>query len=250
MSALAQAIVIASVLAGSPARGRAQERPAPRAPFESALPPRPLVQQELSGLAADGAHKEKAWTEEHRERRRALLKNPAWKRLSRTRRKAILNGLAEELRARKAGWREAVQARRLAILRDSDRRAMSHSERAGLWALQARLQEKQSRLREEYAFGRAALIKELESRPVSAADKAADLHELEAELRRLEVRLNDAFWDERCGSLPDEGARAGSRDKTGIGGGHESEKGRSQEQAGGRAGAEDAQGAARLGTGG
>ena len=233
MSALARAILVASALAVAPARGRAEDRPALQ----------PLDRQELSELAADGDHKEKVWAAEYRERRRALLKSPAWELLSRARRKAILGGLSAEFRARMTRWRDESRARELAIRGDSDRAALSPSEKVRLWALRSRLQDQRSFLREDYAFQRAALTKGLESRPTTEADKAAELDELERRREDSEIRLDDAFWQGRQ-------REAWLHDAVRVGGGHEREEWRFQAPVGKRAGAEDAQGAARLGTGG
>lgn len=234
MSALARAILVATALAAAPARGRAEERPALQ----------PIDRQELSELAADGDHKEKVWAAEYRERRRALLKSPAWEHLSRARRKAILGGLSAEFRARKTRWRDESRARELAIFGDSVRATMmSPSEKVGLWALRSRLQDQRSFLREDYAFQRAALAKGLESGPITEADKAAELDELERRRKDSEIRLDDAFWQGRL-------REAWLHDAVRMGGGHERDEWRFQEPVGKRAGAEDAQGTARLGTGG
>jgi hypothetical protein len=191
----------------------------------------PLDQVELSELAADGAGKENAWAAEYRGWRKALLQNPAWKLLSRARRKAILDGLAKEFKAKKARWREESQARRMTIPGDPSLNSASPSERNIAWALRAQLRDEKSSLREDYAFRKAALVKDLESRPLSAADKAEDLDALEAKRRQREIRLNDDFWHRRRESMLDEGARAESWNKTGIGGSHENDEGRFQEPA-------------------
>jgi hypothetical protein len=227
------AIRVASLLvllAGAAARVQSQDQPVAQ-PRSHGSPPRSVREIELADLAADGAEKEDAWAADYRERRTALLQSPAWHLLSRSRRKAILEGLAEDLKAKRNSWREEYRARRLAILEDSGQPGKNHRQGGRPWSLRAQWREKKALLREDYDFGRAALIKELESRPSSLADKAADLEELEAERRNREIRLDDEFWDKNRHPMQGGGERAESWVGIGMGGSHENREGHLQEPA-------------------
>ena len=139
-----------------------------------------------------------------------------------------MDGLQNKFKAKKATWREESQTRRLAIQGDSRRKAMSLSERTRLGTLLAQLQDEKSLLGEDYAFGREALIKDLDSHIWSAADKAADLKEWEIMRGDRETRLNDEFWTKRHESLSDGGMRNMFSDEMKFGGSHENDEGKAK----------------------